>query len=126
MKENRELKNNREAGIPSCVYFLPLQYLNSLRSMLEEKSVSCPAGSLYSSDECKSLMLNVLYVCFQKHSSIPTQTDLFSRSSKLHDCNIVLHITGPVQYKKIGLYSNKNAFNNKFPSKMIINSLCCI
>lgn len=66
------------------MYFLPLQYLKSLSSMLEEKSVSFPVVYLYSSDECKSLLLNILYMCFQKTSSIPTQTDVFSRSSKLH------------------------------------------
>lgn len=37
----RELKINREVGIP-CVHFLPLQHLNSLGSELKEKSVSCP------------------------------------------------------------------------------------
>lgn len=70
-------------GIPSCVRFLLLQHLNSLGSKLEEKSVSCPVGYLYSSDEFKSVLLNVLYMCFQNNSSIPTQTNFFSRSSKL-------------------------------------------
>lgn len=74
---------NREVGIPSCVCFLPLQHLNSLGSKLEEKSVSCPVRYLYSRDEFRSLLLNVLHMCFENNSSIPTQTDSFSRSSKL-------------------------------------------
>jgi len=59
----------------------------------------------------------MLYMSFPKTSSTPTQTDSFSRSSKLHDCNVVLPITGPVQYKKMGVYSHKKALNNRIPTQ---------